>query len=416
MKIAIIGSGISGLGIAYLLNQYHDITLYEKNDYIGGHSRTVDIGIQNKIIPVDTGFIVFNERNYPHLTGLFRHLGVAVEKSDMSFGVSINNGWLEYGTKKPLDIFAQKKNLLKPQFWKMLADILKFNAKAKNYLESNITLGECLQELNLGEWFKNYYLLAMGASIWSMPTEQMLNFPVRSFVRFFDNHNLLSLSNHHQWYTVKGGSKEYVKLLTASFKHKIQLNCGVTKVVRDTECVTITDTHGRTEAYDTVIFACHSNQILTMLENPTDAEQDIISAIRYQPNDMVLHSDISFMQKQKKAWSSWVYLSETQNDNRNAVSLSYWMNNLQPLDTDISIIVTLNPAVQPDSKKIYDRYTFHHPVFDTKAVTAQERLGTIQGVDRIWYTGAWQRYGFHEDGLLSAVNVALKMGVNIPWV
>ncbi len=416
MKIAIIGSGISGLGIAYLSYQHHDITLYEKNDYIGGHSRTVDINVQDKIIPVDTGFIVFNERNYPHLTGLFKHLGVAIEKSDMSFGVSIDNGWLEYGTRKPLDMFAQKKNLLKPQFWKMLIDILRFNANARDYLDSDLTLGACLQELNLGEWFKNYYLLAMGASIWSMPTEQMLDFPVRSFVRFFDNHNLLSLGNHHQWYTVKGGSKEYVALLTASFKDKIKLNCGVTHVVRDKNYVKITDTQGNTEHYDAVIFACHSNQILTMLDNPTDDEQDIISAIQYQPNDMILHSDISFMQKQKKAWSSWVYLSETQNDNSNAISLSYWMNNLQPLDTDIPIIVTLNPAVQPDASKVYDKYTFHHPVFDTKAVMAQERLDTIQGVDRIWYTGAWQRYGFHEDGLLSAVNVALKMGIKIPWV
>jgi uncharacterized protein len=416
MKLAIIGSGISGLGIAYLVHQHHDITLYEKNDYIGGHSRTVDIRVQDKIIPVDTGFIVFNERNYPHLTGLFKHLGVAVEKSDMSFGVSIDNGWLEYGTRKPLDMFAQKKNLLKPQFWKMLADILKFNAKAKNYLDSDLTLGECLQELNLGEWFKNYYLLAMGASIWSMPTEQMVDFPVRSFVRFFDNHNLLSLGNHHQWYTVKGGSKEYVALLTASFKNKIKLNCGVTKVVRGTECVKITDTQGKTEYYDAVVFACHSNQVLTMLDNPTHYEQDIISAIGYQQNEMILHSDISFMQKQKKAWSSWVYLSEMRHDNSNAISLSYWMNNLQPLDTNIPIIVTLNPAVQPDSNTIYDRYTFHHPVFDTKAVMAQEKMDIIQGVDRIWYTGAWQRYGFHEDGLLSAVNVALKMGIKIPWV
>lgn len=416
MKLAIIGSGISGLGIAYLLHKHHDITIYEKNDYIGGHSRTVDVNIQGKIIPVDTGFIVFNERNYPYLTGLFKHLGVRVEKSDMSFGVSIDNGWLEYGTRKPLDMFAQKKNIFKPQFWKMLADILKFNASARNYLESDLTLGSCLQELNLGEWFKNYYLLAMGASIWSMPTQQMLDFPARSFIRFFDNHNLLSLSNHHQWYTVRGGSKEYVAQLTASFHEKIHLNCGVTKVARDTDGVTITDTQGNTQHYDQVIFACHSNQILTMLDNPTHNERYIISAIHYQPNEMILHSDISFMQKQKKAWSSWVYLSQKQDNNNNAISLSYWMNNLQPLDTDIPIIITLNPAMHPASDKIYDKFTFHHPVFDTKAVVAQEKLDIIQGVDRIWYTGAWQRYGFHEDGLLSAVNVALKMGIKIPWV
>lgn len=415
MKIAIIGSGISGLGCAYLLNQDHDITVYEKNDYIGGHSRTVDIQVDEATVPVDTGFIVFNYRNYPNLTGLFEHLNVLVEKSDMSFGVSIDNGWLEYGTRRPLDIFAQKGNLLRPKFWKMLADIIKFNAKAKGYLESDLSLGQCLDELKSGSWFREYYLLAMGASIWSTPTGGMLGFPASAFIRFFDNHGLLTLNDQPQWHTVKGGSKEYVKLLTASFEDKIKLGCGVEKVIRKKDHIELIDSHGKKQKYDQVIFACHSDQAMTILDSPTKDEREIIGAISYQPNEMVLHSDTSFMQRSKNSWSSWVYLSESRKDNSNSVSLSYWMNNLQPLATEKPIIVTLNPGRQPNPDTVYDRYTFHHPVFDEKAVEAQGKLDTIQGADRIWYTGAWQRYGFHEDGLLSAVNVAQKMGVKIPW-
>jgi predicted NAD/FAD-binding protein len=415
MKIAIIGSGISGLGAAYLLNKEHDITVYEKNNYIGGHSRTVDITIEGKVIPVDTGFIVFNKRNYPHLTGLFKHLNVPVTKSDMSFGVSIDNGWLEYGTRRPLDLFAQKANIVRPKFWKMLLNILTFNAKAKNYLESDLTLGECLQELGLGKWFLDYYLLAMGAAIWSTPAKGMLDFPAKTFIRFFDNHGLLTVRDQPQWYTVQGGSKEYVKRLSASFKDKIKLNCGAQKLVRQKDSIELTDSNGNKEYYDQVIFACHTDQILQVIQNPTPEEKEIIGSIKYQSNEMILHTDTSFMQKRRHAWSSWVYLSEHQKDNNRAVSLSYWMNNLQPLNTNTPIIVTLNPSRAPDPKLVYDKYVFHHPVFNEQAVSAQQRMETIQGVDRLWFAGAWQRYGFHEDGLLSAVNIAHKMGVAIPW-
>jgi predicted NAD/FAD-binding protein len=415
MKIAIIGSGISGLGAAYLLNNDHDITLYEKNEYIGGHSRTIDIDIDGKKTPVDTGFIVFNYRNYPNLTGLFEHLNVPIEKSDMSFGVSIDNGWLEYGTRRPLDIFAQKSNLLKLKFWKMLADILKFNSKAKDYLQSDLSLGECLEELKVGHWFRDYYLLPMGASIWSTPTKGMLEFPARTFIRFFDNHGLLTINDQPQWHTVKGGSKEYVKRITESFKDKVILGCGADEVRRKEDCIEVTDSRGKKEKYDEVIFACHSDQVLKILQNPTSDEQSIIGSVNYQPNEMILHTDTSFMQNRKDAWSSWVYLSEEKEDKSSSVSLSYWMNNLQPLNTEKPIIVTLNPDREPDPKTIFDRHTFYHPVFDEVAVEAQSRLNNIQGIDRIWYTGAWQRYGFHEDGLLSAVNIAKKMGIRIPW-
>lgn len=415
MKIAIIGSGISGLGCAYLLNKQHDITLFEANDYIGGHSRTVEIEVDNQKIPVDTGFIVFNYQCYPNLSSLFDHLQVDVAKSDMSFGVTIDNGWLEYGTLKLTNLIAQKKNLLRPKFWKMVKDILKFNKNAHKYLESDLTLKQMLDEMGMSKWFCDYYLLAMGASIWSTPTNKMFDFPAKTFVRFFKNHGLLTVKNQPQWFTVNGGSCQYVKKITASFKHKIKTNCAIKRIKRVEQGVVLTDVNDIEYNFDQVVFACHSDQALQILENPTSLEKSIIGDIKYQPNHMILHHDESFMQKNKKAWSSWVYLSEEKEDKTNNIILSYWMNNLQPLKTNKPIIVTLNPSVKPDKNKIFDEYTFEHPVFDENAVKAQARLNEINGVDKIWYCGAWQKYGFHEDGLASAVNVAEKIGVDIPW-
>lgn len=415
MNIAIIGSGIAGLGAAYLLKNHHLVTLYEKNDYIGGHSRTVTIDMDQQSIPVDTGFIVFNYRNYPHLTGLFEQLNVPIAKSDMSFGVSIQQGWLEYGTRRLYDLIAQKSNLLRIDFYRMIRDIMHFNHHAKQFLDRDVTLGQCLKELGLGQWFRDYYLLAMGASIWSMPKQAMLDFPAASFIRFFDNHGLLTVSDQPQWYTVQGGSREYVQRLTQSFREAIHLNRGVERVKRLENGVEITDQQGKTQCYDQVIFACHSDQILPLLENPTEQVQQIIGAIRYQPNQMVLHTDTSFMPKRKRAWSSWVYLSEQQEDHQDRVSLSYWMNNLQPLATKTPIIVTINPGRMPDEQHIKDQFSFDHPVFDQAAIIAQEKMDSIQGKDRLWYAGAWQRYGFHEDGLWSAVRVAKSLGATIPW-
>jgi predicted NAD/FAD-binding protein len=269
--------------------------------------------------------------------------------------------------------------------------------------------------LGLGEWFKDYYLLAMGGAIWSTPLQGMLDFPASSFVRFFDNHGLLTVTQQPQWYTVKGGSKEYVKLLCKSFKDKIKLSCSVEKIIRRDGYVEILSSDGQIEVFDEVIMACHSDQALKMLVQPTDDEKKILGSVKYQPNEMFLHSDTSFLQKRKNAWSSWVYLSENKKDETNSVSLSYWMNNLQPLNTNQPIIVTLNPHRKPEQAKIFDKYTFEHPVFDEAAVNAQGQLDKIQGKDKIWYVGAWQRYGFHEDGLLSAVNVAKAFGVKIPW-
>jgi len=417
-NIAIIGTGISGLGIAYLLHPNRNIKIYEKNNYIGGHGRTIDVDTPNGKIAVDTGFIVFNKRNYPLLSSLFAHLNVPVEKSDMSFGASINNGDLEYGTTNLKNIFVQRSNIFNLKFLGMIKDILKFNKNASSYLECDpaITLKDCLKELKLGEWFQKYYLLAMGGAIWSTPISSMLEFPAKTFIRFFDNHGLLTINNHPQWYTVKNGSREYIKCITEKFHDNILLNCGVTKVIRNEDKVTVYDDKGRIENYDEIIFACHADKALELIENPSEKELNILSNFIYQPNKVVLHSDISFMPKRKGAWASWVYLSDNQDDNNPHISLSYWMNNLQPLKTHTQIIATLNPTREPLKNLIYDEYCFEHPVFDSAAIKSQEKIDDIQGKNRFWFCGAYQRYGFHEDGLWSAVNVAEKMGIRPSWI
>lgn len=414
MKIAIIGTGISGLGAAYLLHPHHDITVYEKNAYLGGHSRTIEVATGDKKTPVDTGFIVFNNWNYPNLLGLFKQLKVPYQNSDMSFGVSIDSGWLEYGSD---GMFAQKRNWLRPAYYGMLMDIIRFNKQALAYIERDvdITLEECLDQLKMGAWFRQYYLLAMGAAIWSCAVDTIMKFPARTFLQFFKNHGLLSINNRPQWYTVSGGSREYVKRLTAPFKDRIKLNCGVEKVSAADGKITLKDTQGNSEIFDQVIFACHADEALKMIENPTSSVQDIMGQFDYQDNKIIVHSDTSFMPREKKCWASWVYLSDTREDKKKSVALSYWMNNLQNLDPAYPLIVTLNPDRRPREDLILDEHVFSHPIFDLKAIKAQERIKDIQGKDGIWFCGAYQRYGFHEDGLLSAVNVAKAIGVDIPW-
>ena len=414
MDVAIIGTGISGLGAAYLLHPHHNITVFEKNAYIGGHSRTVDVKHSGKSIPVDTGFIVFNDWNYPNLLGLFNELDVPYQKSDMSFGVSINDGWLEYASG---GLFAQKKNLLRPDFYRMLADVIRFNRQAPKFIEKDptISLGNCLDELNMGDWFRQYYLLAMGAAIWSCPLETVMEFPASTFVRFFKNHGLLNLVRRPQWYTVTGGSREYVSRLTASFKDRIRLNAAVSSVHQEKDKWCVVQDNGDSALFDQVIFACHANQAMLMFLDATDEQREVIGAFRYQQNQIILHSDTRFMPKQRRCWSSWVYLSETQRDNKPAVSLSYWMNNLQGLPQDLPLLVTLNPGTRPADELIHDEHVFTHPIFDEKAIQAQGKIPSIQGQNGIWFCGAYQRYGFHEDGLLSAVRVCEQMGVPIPW-
>jgi predicted NAD/FAD-binding protein len=299
----------------------------------------------------------------------------------------------------------------------MIVDILRFNRKAESYLDKDpsITLGQCLDELHMGDWFRRYYLLAMGAAIWSCPISTILQFPAATYVRFFKNHGLLNINKRPQWYTVNGGSREYVRRLTQDFTDKIYTGIAIQKVIGQKDKVKLVDQDGGEYFFDEVIFACHADEAIAMIQNPDIDTKSVIGAFRYQENRIVVHSDTSFMPDRRECWASWIYLNDTSKDDKPAVSLTYWMNNLQPLQTSVPILVTLNPGRPPNAFHIHDEHIFHHPVFDESAIRAQSMIESIQGKNGLWFCGAYQRYGFHEDGLWSAVNVARKMGAAIPW-
>jgi predicted NAD/FAD-binding protein len=417
MKIAIIGSGISGLSCSWLFNQKHDITLFEKNDRLGGHSNTASIDYDGKKIDVDTGFIVFNFKTYPNLKAFFELLEVEIQKSNMSFGIKNLDNYFEYSGNNLSGLFAQKKNFFNLKFLKMLKDIVKFNKNAIKLVESgndikNKTLSEFIDELKLGDYFKNYYLFPMSSAIWSCPLELIKKYPAKTFLQFFYNHGLLSVTNQPQWYSVKGGSKEYVKKMSASFANKIKLGCNIVKSTKIGEKILLTDENGQNYEFDHVIFATHADQTHKIISDKTKDEEEILSKIKSSKNTAVLHKDEKQMPKNKKAWSSWVYLFSKK---ESKVSLSYWMNNLQNIDKKHPLFVTLNPILAIDEKDIFAKYDYEHPIFDENAIKAQENLDKIQGKRNIWFCGAWTKYGFHEDGLNSAINVAKKFKIEAPW-
>ena len=341
-----------------------------------------------------------------------------VKKSDMSFAASINNGSIEYGLQTLKAIFAQKRNLVHPSFWFMLRDIFRFNNLALTTANNtNLTTGELLDELNMRDWFRNYFLLPISGAIWSTAPKDMLSFPAKTFTQFFENHGLLTINNQPQWWTVDGGSHEYVKrienVLIANGT-EIRVAAKVNAVVRNENDVRVLTKGSEPESFDEIIFACHSDQALDILANPTPAEQDIIGSIRYKANKAYLHDDNSYMPKRKSCWASWVYKGDAKHA-ENAIPLTYWMNRLQSIPEDIPLFVTLNPVNEIKEENIFDETVFHHPQFDKLAIDAQKKLPDIQGKNLTWYCGAYTRYGFHEDGLLSAVNIARAMNVNIPW-
>jgi predicted NAD/FAD-binding protein len=416
MKIAIIGTGISGMGAAYLLHADHEITVYEKAPRIGGHTRTLTVDYDGKAIPVDTGFIVFNKQNYPHLSGLFGHLGVPVHKSDMSFSASIRDGWLEWGARDLDSILGQRRNLLRPQFGLLVRDVLRFNASALDCVERNpdLTLHELMDALRLGEWFRRYYLLPMSAAIWSCPPREMLAFPARSLIRFFANHHLLSASGQPQWYTVTGGAQEYVRRITKPFASRVRLSCGAVSIKRPGNSVAVADTSGHTEFYDRVVLACHGDEALALLSDADRFEREALSPFRYQKNKAILHKDARVMPKRKRCWASWVYSSDGRDDDP-AISVTYWMNRLQGIGNETPLFVTLNPVQPIPRERVFDEHDFDHPVFDRAAMAAQPKVQALQGRRGVFYCGAHLRFGFHEDGLSSAVHVARLMGALVPW-
>ena len=402
------------MGAAYMLAPENEVVLFEASKRLGGHARTVLAGRRGETA-VDTGFIVFNYHTYPHLTQMFRDLQVPVKQSDMSFGVSIDNGGLEYSMRDFSAITAQKRNLARPQFWRMLGDIVRFNKNAVAAAQDpDLPLGEFLDQLNMGDWFRNHYLLPMSGAIWSSTPEQMESFPARSLVQFFDNHALLT-PNTHQWHTVDGGSIAYVTRIAAAIRSaggEIRTGSPIASVTRTDPGVEIRCRGGVPEAFDEVVFACHSDQALALLSDPTAKEQSILGSIRYQPNRAVLHSDTSQMPIRKRAWASWVYKSTT---NRPAarIGLTYWMNRLQGLDPSDPLFVSLNPETEIPDHLVYEETEFAHPVFDRAAIRAQAELRLVQGQNKTWFCGAWTRHGFHEDGYASAVAVVERLRAGV---
>ncbi len=417
MKIAVIGTGIAGLSAAWLLRDHADITVYEQDSRPGGHTNTVQVPGGPA---VDTGFIVFNERNYPHISALFRHLDVASQPSEMSFAASIGGGRVEYAGDNLNTLFAQRWNLFDRAHWRMLLDIARFNRDAKRALGAGIapelTLGDFIREGRYGDELSRRYLLPMAAAIWSCPVGAMLKFPAASFLKFFENHGLLNLVERPQWRTVTGGSHQYVKKLTAALGPRLRLGTPVTAVRRSDVGVTVWDAAGRAERYDQVVVAVHADQALKLLAGATPAERRLLGAFSYQDNRAVLHTDKALMPKRRSVWASWNYLSDEVVDGRARVSVSYWMNRLQSLDTEQDYFVTLNPLREPDPASVVYETVYAHPVFTQEAMHAQERLGEIQGAGGLWFCGAWCGYGFHEDGLRSAVQVVQRLGHRIPWL
>ena len=404
MKVAVIGSGIAGNVAAYKLSQEHDVTVYEANDYVGGHTNTHDIIVNDKQYAIDTGFIVFNYRTYPAFTRLLEELNVEAMPTNMSFSVKHEQTGLEYNGNTVNSMFAQRSNLFRPSFLRMVKDILRFNREAVETLEhedAELPLGEYLQKYRYGDEFKNHYIIPMGAAIWSTEASLMQDFPARFFIRFFHNHGLLTVSDRPTWHVIKGGSREYLEPLTKPFRDNIRIHTPVKNIRRLPTHVEIETEKFGVEIFDAVFIATHTDEALAMLEQPTGAESETLGAITYQKNEAILHTDTTLLPKRKLAWAAWNYHILKQQ--RERVALTYNMNILQCIDAPVTFNVTLNnsDAINPD--KILKRIEYSHPMFTPESVAAQQRHHEVNGTNRTWYCGAYWRNGFHEDGVVSAI-------------
>lgn len=415
-NIAIIGSGISGLVSAYLLSREHNVTVFEKNDYIGGHTATKDVHVDGQNYAIDTGFIVCNDRTYPNFFKLLEQIGIELQPTEMSFSVANADSGLEYNGHNLNTLFAQRSNLFKPKFWHLIRQIIRFNDSAKQRYHDNVwtdelTLGQYLQQENFSDYFAQHYLYPMGAAIWSTSIKEMELFPLKFFVQFFQHHGLLNINDRPQWYVIPGGSRNYIAPLTKDFADNIELNSDISHINRDDNGVEIFFTNQISRRFDEVVLACHSDQALALLAEPTVQEQQILGNIPYAKNSVVMHTDSSVLPKAKLAWASWNY-NLTSHRERPA-SVSYNMNILQSIKSDTTFCITLNQDEAIDADKILGRYTYHHPVFNNDSFTAQKRRAEICGHNKTHFAGAYWYNGFHEDGVRSAVDVGKRFGINL---
>jgi uncharacterized protein len=409
-RIAVIGGGIAGMSAAHMLGETNAVVLYEADHRLGGHARTVMAGKRGDQ-PVDTGFIVFNRVNYPHLVKLFERLDVPVATSSMSFGASLDGGRIEYALASLDTLFAQRKNLLNPRFLRMIADILRFNKNAVATAKPGMVIRDLLHELGTGDYFRDYYITPFSGAIWSTPTRDILDFPADAMIRFFDNHRLLHTDGQHQWYTVRGGSVQYVQRLQAAMLQQgvdLRLGARIEGVRRTDGAVHVRAQGGEWESFDDVVFATHSDDTLRLLSDATGAERAALGAVGYQTNEAVLHCDESMMPRLRKTWSSWAYV-EPKGGPGERIDLTYWMNSLQPIPLDDPHFVTLNSNRAIREECIYDSTSFRHPVYDTAAIAAQGAIRQMNGTQNTWFCGAWMKNGFHEDGIGSAVDVVEAM-------
>jgi len=416
-RVAVIGSGISGLSAAWLLNRAHDVTIYEAAPRIGGHSHTVEADLAGKTIAVDTGFIVYNEPAYPNLTALLAELRVATQPTEMSFAVSLDGGRLEYSGGTLLGLCSQPSNLLRPRFWSMIGEVLRFYRQAPADLDGlgDMPLAAYLDREHFGQAMRHHHLYPMAAAIWSTPSAAIKDYPAAAFIRFCQNHGLLQVTGRPLWRTVRGGSRQYVARLTQGFSRNILTGTAVKAVRRDDFGVSVYDVRGGERRFDHVVIATHANTALAMLADPSGEERRLLGAFNYTANEAVLHSDASLMPKRRAAWSSWNYLAQG-NGQDQRLSVTYWMNQLQGLNGVPPVFVTLNPMREPRAGAVLSREVFMHPMFTSATERAQKQLWSLQGVRRTWFCGAHFGAGFHEDGLQSGLAVAEDLGgVKRPW-
>jgi len=426
MRIAVVGSGISGLAAAWLLAERHAVTLFEAAARPGGHTNTVEVTLDGVSHGVDTGFLVFNQKTYPNLVALFRQLGVPTAASDMSFSLSLEAPHIEWAGTSLDTLFAQRRNLLRPAFLRMLRDVLRFNREAaaepaRAASTAGESLGAFLARRAYSAEFRDWYLLPMAAAIWSCPTRAMLEYPFASFARFFRNHGLLELADRPQWLTVAGGARQYVDRLLAPLRD-VRLATRVLRARRDASGVTLDFVHHApglprgSERFDALVLGCHSDQALEILgAQASGAERAVLGSIPYQPNRAVLHRDATLLPRNRRLWSAWNYRAGADGPDGRAVGVHYLINKLQPLPFDAPVLVSLNPHRAPAPESVIAEFDYAHPVFDARSGDAQAALMGLQGSRRTWFCGAWTRYGFHEDGLRSALAVANALGVDAPW-